>query len=396
MAPQPFLESVFVHCVYGPDDTAGSKLRGISGGILAAKEIMQSINTTKRPRVLVLRLSSLGDVVHCTASARLLLQANCECVFVTKKIYAEMLQSTNSGITTYVYDKQASGGESKAREAFFEWVKSQEIDLILDLHDSMRTRFWRGFLRSRAKVFVAHKPRWRELLTLLLRFGRYVGLGAGGRARLYYDTTLRGLTYLADTQGIEIPVDQHPGWTMLESPKDLRTEIKDRLPTQNFLVIVPGSAWRGKRWPDDYFTKLARNFAKTAPVVVLGAKHETFCDQIAEAAREVNSNSISLRGELNLSECASVLARANLIVGNDTGLVHMAEALGKKVVVIEGPTSDSLGFSVHRESSRIEALDLWCRPCSKSGRICIRWASRKCLNGLSVERLSNSLSEAWG
>src|SRR5690606_35675269 len=166
-------------------------------------------------------------------------------------------------------------------------------------------------------------------------------------------------------------------------------KVAPLLPPEKYFVFLPGSAWPGKKWP--YFAELAERAARLGPVVVLGGEGDLECDAIAERARRINSNSVSLRGKTSMPESAAVIARAALVVGNDTGMVHVAEALGRPALVVEGPTSEALGFSVFRPESQVAALDLLCRPCSKSGRFCWRLGARTCMRGLSVDRVFSAL-----
>jgi ADP-heptose:LPS heptosyltransferase len=79
------------------------------------------------------------------------------------------------------------------------------------------------------------------------------------------------------------------------------------------------------------------------------------------------------------------------VIGNDTGMVHVAEALGKDVAMIEGPTHPYRGFSPYRERSLALGLPLLSRPCSKSGRVCVRFGTRLCLRGLSASEVARQL-----
>jgi ADP-heptose:LPS heptosyltransferase len=89
------------------------------------------------------------------------------------------------------------------------------------------------------------------------------------------------------------------------------------------------------------------------------------------------------------------LSGARALLSNDSGLMHLAEAVGTPVVAIYGPTSRELGFGPGMELSRVvEAGSLWCRPCSKTGRWCIRpFERRKCLRTISTNSVIAALDE---
>src|SRR3989344_4775624 len=143
-------------------------------------------------KVLVIRLSSLGDVVLATAAIAPLKAAACDLHFLTKASFASLL-STQEGVSSvYAYDKKEQS-ERAAKAALFKWIAEQKFDLIIDLHDSLRTKLWRRRLNALARVYVLKKPRWREVLVLFFRL-RSFGLGRGGRARRIREFTQFVLT----------------------------------------------------------------------------------------------------------------------------------------------------------------------------------------------------------
>jgi heptosyltransferase-2 len=158
---------------------------------------------------------------------------------------------------------------------------------------------------------------------------------------------------------------------------------------ERFTALIPGSAWEGKRWQG--FADLAEILAKDGPVIVLGGKEESFCSEIAARAKKIAPESEAFLGTLSLGDCAYVLSRVKQIVGNDTGLVHLAEALGRDVVAIEGPTHPSQGYSVYRKKSAIVSTNLFCRPCSKNGHPCWRWGSRACLTRITPAEVAHQV-----
>jgi ADP-heptose:LPS heptosyltransferase len=168
-----------------------------------------------------------------------------------------------------------------------------------------------------------------------------------------------------------------------------KENMRPRLPEEEFVAVLPGSAWRGKEWP--YFPELSQLIGRKVPVVVLGAEKDLVCDEIARRSNHPASR--SLRGQTSLRESMAVIAQARWVVGNDTGMVHVAEALGKDVAMIEGPTHEWMGFSPYREGSAVLGLPLICRPCSKSGRVCVRFGTRKCLNDLTVAEVAARLRQ---
>jgi ADP-heptose:LPS heptosyltransferase len=322
----------------------------------------------------------MGDVVLATSVLDPLRSAGFEVSFVTKKAFAPLLASHPAISEVFAFDK--SNGEQAARDAFFAWAESRGFSLVIDLQDSFRTRLWRLRLKKSAPVQVARKERMREWLILFLRLGRWLSFGRGGRARKFRRLALDSLA----VKGI-FPA-KGPSLTKLEVTEEEKSRARALLPMGDFVVMLPGSAWKSKEWP--YFPELAAIMGRKVPVVALGAEKDEICDRIASAAA-ANAGSRSLRGQTDIRLSMAVIAQARWVIGNDTGMVHVAEALGKDVAMVEGPTHEYMGFSPYREKSLLLGLPLVCRPCSKSGRICVRWGSRKCLRDLSVPEVAGQL-----
>ena len=123
--------------------------------------------------------------------------------------------------------------------------------------------------------------------------------------------------------------------------------------------------------------------------MVFGGKRDLFCDELVKGLPE--QRVINLRGKTSLAESAYWLSRCSVVVANDTGLMHLADALGVPTVVIFGPTSGELGcLPYHPLSVNLEP-ELWCRPCSKNGEApCIR-GKRLCLDRIQVEDVLGAL-----
>jgi len=262
-------------------------------------------------------------------------------------------------------------------------VIEQKFSGFLDLHDSWRTWTWRGFLRQIGPVEVCQKPRLREFAILVLRLGHWFGFARGGRAKLFQSAAIR----LAKRVGEANQKDfSNIGLTELVCAKSEMEQYAGLVGADNYIVLVPGSAWRGKCWPEKRYIELAKLFSLNQTVIVLGGANDSSALAIAEAAAPLSPKSTALLN-LPLRQVMVVLKGASLVIGNDTGLLHMADALAIKNIVIEGPTHEYLGFSTYRETSQIVGAPLWCRPCSKTGNICWRWNSRACLTEITAAKI---------
>ena len=89
----------------------------------------------------------------------------------------------------------------------------------------------------------------------------------------------------------------------------------------------------------------------------------------------------------------SRIAHCRVLVGNDSGLLHLAEAVGTPVVALFGPTVRAWGYFPWREESRILEHELECRPCSKMGEKPCRLPEKICLTRTSVETVRATIEE---
>jgi heptosyltransferase-2 len=154
---------------------------------------------------------------------------------------------------------------------------------------------------------------------------------------------------------------------------------------------MPSSLWKGKRWPVKRYLELIQNEIKSFPVI-LGSTSDRESMELVSLLKSKKIPHFSGVGIWNLMEVAQVLCRSKGYIGNDTGIAHLAEAIGVKASVIFGPTVPDMGFGPWRAESRAIGSSLWCRPCSKDGSGCFRPIQRyRCLNDLSADEVAKLL-----
>lgn len=142
-----------------------------------------------------------------------------------------------------------------------------------------------------------------------------------------------------------------------------------RRDNQPRLVLCPGAEFGpAKQWPPGYYAELAQNYADAGwQVLVLGsnADIETGKDVVQQAAR--HDSVISLCGQTQLADAIDLIGTADQVVTNDSGLMHIAAALQKPLVVIYGPTSP--GFTPPlSDKAHIAQIPVDCGPCFQ--RVC--------------------------
>jgi ADP-heptose:LPS heptosyltransferase len=120
--------------------------------------------------------------------------------------------------------------------------------------------------------------------------------------------------------------------------------------------------------------------------VLLGGPEDHFLSELEAVAPERVQN---WAGRLSLLESAAMVAAAEALVANDTGLMHVAEQTGRPCLALMGPAP--FGFP-SRETTRIFELDLPCRPCSKHGQgPCVNPEFQKCLRDIAPSSVAAGL-----
>ncbi|HVX85087.1 MAG TPA: lipopolysaccharide heptosyltransferase II [Phycisphaerae bacterium] len=147
-----------------------------------------------------------------------------------------------------------------------------------------------------------------------------------------------------------------------------------------YVVMIPGARWDTKRWPVERFAEVARRLVGQGEGLVLmgSAGEKGLCDQIEEAVG-AGSRVVNLAGETGVREMVAVIARARLVIGNDSGPLHVATALGVRVVGLYGPT-DPAFVGPYGQMENVIRHEVPCFPCRN--KTC---GHHSCMQGVTVE-----------
>jgi heptosyltransferase-2 len=167
--------------------------------------------------------------------------------------------------------------------------------------------------------------------------------------------------------------------------------LRERNVGAGFVALAPGSIWGTKRWAG--YPELAA--ALDAPIVVLGGRDDApLADQVVAAAP---GRAYSAAGALGLRTSAALIARAGVLVTNDSAPLHLATAVGTPVVAIFGPTVPGFGFGPRGPRDAIvEHPSLACRPCSAHGPQVCPLGHHRCMRELSVASVLAAVAAASG
>ena len=206
-----------------------------------------------------------------------------------------------------------------------------------------------------------------------------------------YPLMVQRFVALAYQPGATLP-EQLPRPALRVDQSNTDTVLKKYgLSGQPFLALCPGAEFGpAKRWPEQHYAKVAEQFiARGWRVALFGSANDCAVANdiralIPEAQRE---QCLSLAGQTSLGEAVDILSQASAVVSNDSGLMHIAAALARPMVVVYGSTSPTFTPPLS-DNVKVEQLTVDCGPCFK--REC-PLQHLKCLQELGAERVINSL-----
>lgn len=316
--------------------------------------------------ILVVRFGSLGDVCLLGWTLSRLAPAaaagECRVTLVTKPAFADLAERF-AGVGRVV---PLPGHDLAALGALARTLRRERWDHVLDAHGVLRSHALLALLGRRPTARIAKHTVAR--LRLLRGGGLDPSLTRTMRDR--FDALLPPLAPL----GLAVAA---PPLASLAAGT-----------ATTALGLAPGAQWESKRWPDERFAAVLEAFRKRSPAPVrifLGPRETWFADSPLAAAIAA-AGGVEVYRDRSLTEVATALAGCRVVVCNDSGLMHVAEAVGTPVVALFGPTVRAFGYFPSLPGSTVLEVDhLDCRPCSRNGkRECWR-GDLACLRSIGAE-----------
>ena len=298
-------------------------------------------------KILVLRFSSIGDIVLTTPVVRQLKTQlpGAQVHVATKPGFAKLFEA--SPYVDKLHLLSGSLGEL-VRE-----LRAERFDFIVDLHNNLRTRLIRLQLPGvPGRAF--DKLNWQKYLLVRFKINRMPPVHIVER----YRAAAAPLGIRDDGKGLDyfIPPSQEV---------DLATELPAGFRPWEYVAVAIGAQHATKRLPVEKLIELVQNLAPR-PVVLLGGPEDESTGHVIElAASGLIFNGC---GQFSLHQSASLVRQAQFVVSHDTGLMHIAAAFKKEIYSVWGNTVPQFGMYPYRTKfEALEVLGLPCRPCSKIG-----------------------------
>jgi lipopolysaccharide heptosyltransferase I len=326
-------------------------------------------------RIGLIKPSALGDIIHSLPVLTALRQRYpaAHITWIVNRTYEPLLNGHPDLNATLAFDRTTSRFEPMQAvfryTRFLSELRQRRFDLVLDLQ---------GLLRSGIMCRASGAP-------------RRVGLSTAREGATWFYTDVVPVSDFNALHAVE------RYWLIAQAlgagagPKQFRLPLSEsaRVWAESALHDCPppwlmfgvGSRWMTKRWPPEHFAALAqraqRHFGGT--VVFLGGPDET---ALARAtAAHLSGPSRDLTGRTTLPQLAAVLQRADVMVANDTGPLHLAAALGRPVVAPYTCTRVLLNGPYGAEEGAVES-GVWCQ-----GSYLKRCRRLECMTELTPERL---------
>ncbi|MBM4284675.1 MAG: glycosyltransferase family 9 protein [Deltaproteobacteria bacterium] len=305
-------------------------------------------------RLLLVKLSSLGDVVHTLPTLEALRAAfpRGHLTWLVEEAYAPLLAGHPAldavwTVPRWRWSRERWAGEVRRFTALTLALRRQPFDLVVDLQGLLKSAVWVALAQSPRKVGFdrTREGSWRVLTERLppydpdrhallrcLDVARYLGAAAGPpRFRFPPLPAVDAGAVFAAARG------------------------------RPLVILHPGARWDTKLWPGAYWREVARGLlARGSAVAITGGPADR--EMAAQILDGLTGPVLNLAGRTTLLEAVGWLRQAALAVTTDTGPMHLAAALGVPVAALFGPTAPwrtgPLG-----EGHQVLRLQLPCSPC---------------------------------
>ena len=298
---------------------------------------------SKLNRILIIRLSSLGDILLTTPFLRAIKTQfpHIKIDMLIREEYVDVIK-----LNPYIDKKFLFKKDDKNNNVLIEQLKNNNYELVIDLQNNLRSKKVVSSLKTNNVKL--DKRSFDKFLLVNFKVNK---LKEASQIPVRYSNTIQKIKL--DEQGLNLFTD-----------KSANAEIIGK---NNLIGFCPGARHFTKRWPKEYFIELGNKLTQDGYMIVLfgGKIDKEIC---AELVNRI-SGAINLSNNDELLQTAADMKLCKAVICNDSGLMHTASAAGTKVIAIFGSTVKEFGFAPFNCSNLIlENNSLTCRPCSHIGR----------------------------
>jgi heptosyltransferase-2 len=301
-------------------------------------------------KILIIQTAFIGDVILITplirATARIYPDATIDALVVPA---AEKLLMNNPHVRDVItYSKRDRALFSMGK--MINRLREEAYDMAISPHSSGRTHLL--MYLSRIPVRVGFD---RGTMPFLLT------AKTAHPTRIHKSRKNMALLKLLDPRDFDAQTELFP------SPEDhaMAENLLSPLRGKKCICLAPGSVWATKCWPGEYYAELAKLLDSAGyGIILIGSPEDR---SKCEAIKESCTNALILAGKTDLLQSAAVILRCDLMICNDSGALHIANAMQTRVFAFFGPTIQRFGYFPFGPDDRVFEIPMDCRPCSSHG-----------------------------
>lgn len=306
-------------------------------------------------KILVVRFSSIGDIVLTSPVVRILKnQLNAEVHFITKKVYKCLIEHNPNIDIIYSID-------ADIKEVVSE-LKNENYDWIIDLHNNIRSS---QLKRIKVKSKSYKKLNFQKFLFTNFGINRMPKTHTVDR----FLDTISHLGVKNDGKGLDFFLSKKDEVDILE---------------KNYICFAIGGNHFTKILPTKKIIEICKKINKT--IVLIGGEDDY--NRAEEIENEVGGKVINLCGKYSVNQSAHIMKHAKFLITHDTGFMHIAAAFKMKIYSVFGGTHPELGFTPYLpnpENKIIQVEKLSCRPCHRYGKSKCPEGHFNCMNLIDTD-----------
>lgn len=327
--------------------------------------------------ILLIRLSSIGDVLHCTPVARTLRDAypDAKISWLVGEKSQEILRGNPFLDEIIVWQREQweqelrKGAWCKSYANFRcleQQLKAEQYDLTIDLHGLLLTGLigWRsgakkrvGFAKAKegSPFFYTHRVHTSTRLQIVQHY-----------LQLLHPL---GIKHYRPQMVMPLTATHYEFADKLFADYNINS-------TEPVIALNPSTSWPTKCWPAAYFSQLANLLQSKlqARIILLGAPGDA--QLLGKITAGISRPVINLAGKTNLKELAAVVQNSHIFIGGDTGPLHIAAAVGTPTISVFGPTEPRVYAPLGGTHTAI-VTDAACRSCHQ----------RQCADSTCMEKI---------
>lgn len=323
-------------------------------------------------KLLIIRLSSIGDIVLTTPVIRCLKEQmpGIEIHFLVKKQFSDVILANPYINKVHVLEQGIAD--------VLPVLKKEKFDRIIDLHKNIRSLMIRFRLGVPANSFP--KLNLRKWLLVRFKIDQLPDVHIVDR----YFKAVEKLGVTNDQKGLDyfIPEKENPSPDVL--PKFFQ---------KGYIAWVIGGNYETKMFPSEKIIRICEQIR--FPIVLIGGAEDS--EKGERIVKAVGTRIFNACGKFGINQSAALIKMAMLVLTNDTGMMHIAAAFRKKIISFWGNTDPRFGMTPYlpndaNSSILFEVTGLSCRPCSKLGFDACPKGHFDCMQKISEEEVINAIN----